>query len=397
MKAILDLILRLLGRSSTSSSKPKAIESGDTPDENIAKVAPPVPGDEDIDEADGHEDYRGLLEREPDEKTPEEWGLGEIELVLKDGDEGPKVKEYQEWLESIPDYELSRFGADGGFGKETLSETREFQDDHDLEHEDALKLRGVGRETYERVKEIAAKQAAKKPEPEKPAPILPPSDIPVIKLSDGVKLYDITEKHAGKKRKRRRKWKDVKGITLHQTATNFGNNVMRYKNIASQVGITPDGKAILMSGLTWIVYHGHAFNSKDVGIEIDGHFAGLEEFDEATGKWSPNLKTYWRPKARPNRMPMSVSDAQVKATLAMIEWIINTVEEHGGKVEYIHAHRQSSKSRNSDPGQKVYNLIALEAMKRWGLKDGGPKFKLGGNTIPEQWNPAYEGNKYRNW
>ena len=67
------------------------------------------------------------------------------------------------------------------------------------------------------------------------------------------------------------------------------------------------------------------------------------------------------------------------------------------KLEYIHAHRQSSKSRTSDPGEKVWKLIALEAQKRWGLKDGGPDFKLGGTTIPEAWNPEYVGSKYRQY
>ena len=42
-------------------------------------------------------------------------------------------------------------------------------------------------------------------------------------------------------------------------------------------------------------------------------------------------------------------------------------------------------------------LIALEAQKRWGLKDGGKDFKLGGMSIPEQWNPEYKGSKYRQY
>lgn len=385
MKALIELLLRLFGRKTEEpkDALPAPADEPSEPDEDEITAEKPAAGDEDIDEAEGHEDYRGLLDKEPEEKTPEDKGLDQVELVLKEGDSGQRVKDYQLWLEALG-YELSRFGPDGGFGNETLSETREFQDDHDLtDDEDCLVLRGVGRQTYDKVKALASKLPKPKPTP---SPILPPSDVPVVMLGGGVKLYDITGHHEGKKRKRKRKWKDVKGITLHQTATKFGNNVLRFKNISAQVGITPDGKVVLMNPLTSVVYHGHSFNSKDVGIEIDGHFAGIEG----------NIKTYWRPKSQPNRQPLSVTDAQIKATLACIEWIINTVAEHGGKVEYIHAHRQSSKMRTSDPGSKVWQRIAMEAKKRWGLVDGGPTFKLGGHPIPKEWDQSYT-SSYRTW
>ncbi|GAF99323.1 unnamed protein product, partial [marine sediment metagenome] len=58
---------------------------------------------------------------------------------------------------------------------------------------------------------------------------------------------------------------------------------------------------------------------------------------------------------------------------------------------------QSSTSRVSDPGEKVWKLIAIPAMERFGLKDGGKTFKLGGWTIPEAWNPEYTGSKYRQY
>jgi len=54
-------------------------------------------------------------------------------------------------------------------------------------------------------------------------------------------------------------------------------------------------------------------------------------------------------------------------------------------VVYLHAHRQSSKSRTSDPGEKVWRLFALEAKERWGLKDGGGSFEIGGYPIPHDW------------
>lgn len=360
-----------------------------------AKTPEALPmGSEDIAVADGHDEYDGLLEKEPESKTVEEWGLDKVELVLKEDDRGDAVTDFQKKLEALG-YELSRFGADGSLGGETLSEVKDFQDDHDLaDEENALKVRGVGRRTFEAVE---ANFAALPTPTVVPAATVPDGTITTI--GDDIPFIDIRDTHSGKKRPRRRKkgWKDVKGITLHQTATELGLKPKRYRNVACHIAIPRDGTLIYVNPLEWVVWHGNSFNNKDVGFEIDGHFAGVETLNEETGEWVPNLKTYWKPRSKPNRKPLSVTDEQVKSTLAAIEWVIDEVARHGGKVEYIHAHRQSSKSRTSDPGEKVWKLIALEAQKRWGLKDGGAKFKLGGTTIPEEWNPEYVGSKYRQY
>ena len=109
---------------------------------------------------------------------------------------------------------------------------------------------------------------------------------------------------------------------------------------------------------------------------------------------SPNLKYYWKPKSKPNRKPMSVTDDQIASTLATIKWVMDEVEKRGGKLEYIHAHRQSSPTKTSDPGEKIWKTIALEAKRRWGLADGGPNFKSGGQPIPNDWDSDYTA-KYR--
>jgi len=354
----------------------------------------PALGAADIEEADGHDEYDGLLEKEPGARTPQEWGLDQVELVFKEGDRNDEVEAFQKKLEALG-YELSRFGADGSIGGETLSEVKDFQDDHDLAaDENALKVQGVGRRTFD---EVNKSFDALPPPSVVTAPPVPLGSITTI--GDDIPFVDIRDTHSGKKRPRRRKkgWKDVKGITLHQTATELGNKPSRYRNVACHIAIPPDGSVVHVNPLEWVVWHGNSFNSKDVGFEIDGHFAGVETLNEETGEWVPNLKTYWKPASKPNRKPLSVTDGQVKATLAAIEWVIEEVARHGGKVEYIHAHRQSSTMRTSDPGEKVWKLVALEAQKRWGLQDGGQTFKLGGTTIPEEWNPDYVGSKYRQY
>jgi N-acetyl-anhydromuramyl-L-alanine amidase AmpD len=359
-----------------------------------AVVEPAAIGSAEIEAADGHDEYEGLLEKEPEAKTPEEWGFDKVELVLEEGDRSSEVTSFQKKLEALG-YELSRFGADGSLGGETLSEVKDFQDDHDLaDEENALKVRGVGKRTFDAVE--ANFNALPTPS------VVPAERIPdgtITTIDDDIPFVDIRDTHSGKKRPRRRKkgWKDVKGITLHQTATELGTNPSRYRNVACHIAVPSDGQIVYVNPLEWVVWHGNAFNNKDVGFEIDGHFAGVEDFNEETGEWVPDLNTYWKPSSKPDRKPLSVTEAQVRSTLAAIGWVIEEVARHGGKVEYIHAHRQSSKSRTSDPGEKVWKLIALEAQKRWGLKDGGKDFKLGGTTIPEEWNPDYVGSKYRQY
>lgn len=322
-------------------------------------------------------EYGKYLSKEPETKSPEEWGLGGVQPILRLGDKGEAVREFQRWLEELG-YELTRFGVDGDLGSETLSETRQFQDDHGLTlEEDCLKIRGVGPKTYS-----AVRDAPRKPKAEP----LAASPYPVMLLKGRVPLYDITSQHLGKKRQGKRKWRDVRGITLHQTATNFGVDPMRYANVSAHMAIPTDGKVVLMNHLTDLVWHGNGFNRLDVGIEIDGHFAGIEG----------DLSTYWRPASRPDRMPMTLSGMQIQGALAAVDWVIETVARNGGKVEYIHAHRQSSKLRASDPGSKVWKEIGMVAQERWNLKDGGPDFSLNGYTIPKEWNPLYT-RRYRQW
>lgn|GEM_PF-1328101 len=376
MKWLIELLRSLFGGKKPGDPAPAPVDDDRTP------IQPMV--------AEGAEEYLEDLAKEPEQKTPAEHGLGHVEPVFNHGDSGPKVKEFQRLLERLG-YELTRYGADGFLGDETLQEVCDFQDD-DREKggilktkEHALKIRGVGPDTYTAIK-LEAEKLPRFPVPE---PIIEPKageeDAEGHTPPHFYKLCGDDGKGVKAKYKRKNGWKDIKGITLHQTACLLGVKASRYKKVSAHIGIPRDGKIVQMNGLDWVVYHGHAFNKKDVGIEIDGHFSGLESYDEATKTWTPNLKTYWKPQSQPDRKPLSVTDSQVRATLRAIEWIIEEVKKHGGEVVYLHAHRQSSKSRTSDPGEKVWRLIALEAKERWGLKDGGGSFEIGGYPIPHDW------------
>src|SRR5262249_672306 len=50
------------------------------------------------------------------------------------------------------------------------------------------------------------------------------------------------------------------------------------------------------------------------------------------------------------------------------------------------AHRQSSGTRENDPGPDIWFDVGQWAVNTHGLKDGGPAFKIGeGNAIPDEW------------
>lgn len=197
-------------------------------------------------------------------------------------------------------------------------------------------------------------------------------------------FVDYRMEHAGIKRYGLRDWSDVTGITLHQTACVLGNEVKRWANIGCHVGITRTGKVIWLSDFNALVVHGNGFNAKDVGIEIDGMYAGIE------GKKS----TFWRPKGS-TAQPQQLTPETIRAAKEVIAWIHRTVEGHGGRLKYLHAHRQSSNMRQSDPGSAIWQQIAMPAHRALKLTDGGPNYKLGtGARIPTAWNPEYKGVKY---
>ena len=60
------------------------------------------------------------------------------------------------------------------------------------------------------------------------------------------------------------------------------------------------------------------------------------------------------------------------------------------------AHRQSSASRENDPGPEVWLNVGQWAVDTLGLSDGGPGFKLpGGNPIPPDWRKAADHGNFR--
>ena len=200
-------------------------------------------------------------------------------------------------------------------------------------------------------------------------------------------VEDETGKHPGLQWRPRsvRPWTQITGITLHQTAVLLGEEARRWHTLNAHMGITRAGRALLVCPLERVVWHANGLNATDVGIEIDGYFEGVEGL----------RNTLWNPPSDPARRALTPTQEQIDAVRRAIGWICGIVQARGGKVQFIHAHRQSSRDRQSDPGSFLWREAGLWAQREFGLTDGGRDFAVGtGLKIPEAWDRSRTGIRY---
>lgn len=187
-------------------------------------------------------------------------------------------------------------------------------------------------------------------------------------------ITDMTA-HATAKR-RRRSWQSTTAIVLHQTACEMGESPSRFVGSAAHFFVTRKGKIIQIHPIDSLTWHSNATSVGGVGIEIDGHYAGVEG----------DLRTYWHPTDSPERTPLHPSPAQIASSLELVRYIVHEVAAHGGQIEHVLAHRQSSATRRSDPGSEIWQAVAMPIMLELGLDDGGDGWKVGsGRAIPREW------------
>lgn len=304
---------------------------------------------------------------------------------MKRNENGLHVKELQLALEHLG-YTHPRWGVDGWLGSETLDNVAEFAEDHGLD------TTMVGDdEVADELVQLVLTFASTSADPT-PAPTLPPH------------TFDSRLQHVDKQGRERR-WSDVTGITLHQTATCFLNTedpdsgktdhaIGRVSKIKAHAVVLRNGAVSLNAPLTHRMAQAQRwFNKTDVGVEIDGWYGGVHT----------DLSTFWKPKSRPSRKPMELSAIQVEACRDLCRWIVETVAANGGAVRYIHAHRQTHRGKPSDPGQLLWQSVAMWCQQQFGLTNGGDgwvvphnKQRRGdcfsdrgpGRPIPREWDSA---------
>lgn len=160
----------------------------------------------------------------------------------------------------------------------------------------------------------------------------------------------------------------IYALVLHMMAFSRGNEAKRYDTVNSHFAITPDGKIIQLHPLEQLLWSSNGFNNRSVAVEFAGNF--------------PNTKgKCWQPQ---NYGCHQVTQAQIDAGRTLVKYLIKKIG-----LTHVLAHRQSSGSRENDPGPDIWYGVGQWAVDNLGMKDGGPGFKIdSGNPIPDEW---------RNW
>ncbi len=179
---------------------------------------------------------------------------------------------------------------------------------------------------------------------------------------------------------------DVTGICLHQTACYMGERPERYLNTGAHRIVTRGGQRLRLHDVTDRIVSANGFNARCVSIEGDGIYAGIEG----------DPRTVWDdPTTRVRELAMDLPDAFVAAYLETCRSIIREVAAAGGKIQFILCHRQSSESRQSDPGEAIYKRVARVILDEFGLSNGGVGFKVDdGRAIPFEWDERSVGIRY---
>lgn len=199
--------------------------------------------------------------------------------------------------------------------------------------------------------------------------------------SPGVNVYYIQGKH---KRPKlfgyKRHWNEISGITFHQTGCNMPQKPDGWSRLNAHIGITQEGKCILVNDFTDMIWHAQKLSRYTIGIEIEGNFRGIRN----------RASTLWKGGGGPHYLNYAMKMALDEA----FEIIKSEFKKNNQEWTNIYAHRQSSKSRRADPGSEIWDDVAMQWGERLGLKymDGGPDWRTTkGLVIPKTWNPKYKG------
>jgi hypothetical protein len=189
----------------------------------------------------------------------------------------------------------------------------------------------------------------------------------VARAFDTANITDLTASADKSVRKGTRDPKSVYALVLHQMACCFKpkDPLTRFLSIGAHFAITHDGRILQLHPVSALVWASNGFNSRSVAVEFAGNFPSTR------GRW-------WEGEKFGMNRPTA---AQVTAGRQLIQHLVRTMG-----LTHVLAHRQSSGTRENDPGPDIWFDVGQWAVNTLGLKDGGPGFKIGsGNAIPDEW------------
>lgn len=183
----------------------------------------------------------------------------------------------------------------------------------------------------------------------------------------------------------------ITGICLHQTACHMGERPARYLSTGAHMVVTREGQRFRLHDWTDRIVSANGFNARCISIEIDGLYAGDDSNDRRA------LASTWNdPSTKEREQPMKLTPAAIAAAREACRVAIREVPT----IKLLLAHRQSSGTRQSDPGAAPWREIALPIIAEFGLNQPTPSydprtFKVDdGRPIPECWDPRCKGNAY---
>ena len=180
-------------------------------------------------------------------------------------------------------------------------------------------------------------------------------------------IIDLTAQADRSVRKGQRSMSKVQALVLHQMACchQRRNPLTDYLGLKAHFAILPDGRILQMHPVDQVVWASNGFNARSVAVEFAGNF--------------PNTKGVWWQGAKFGRD--QVTPEQIAAGRRLVRHLVATMG-----LRTVLAHRQSSATRENDPGPDIWHGVGQWAVDTLGLSDGGPGFKIGdGNAIPELW------------
>jgi N-acetyl-anhydromuramyl-L-alanine amidase AmpD len=270
-------------------------------------------------------------------------------MMLKTHDSGKRVKALQETILRVNKSALSRFGADGDLGGETLAALSE------LLKEPKIKDTGlIDHQDQQRLLDLV------------------PSSVPFPKGHvDNRKIVDAKE------RQHLRTPNAVYDVVWHQADVEMGEKARRFVNSSAHFFVTSAGQIFQLHDIEWLTFHAHALNETTIGIEIEGMFAGVEG-DTSNASWPQYHKVL-------GRKPQQLTEAQIEAAKELARYLKAYITSRGGSLRNYYAHRQGSNTRDRDPGQLIWKkIVQPSALETGCVMPIGEVFGKG-KTIPKEW------------
>jgi N-acetyl-anhydromuramyl-L-alanine amidase AmpD len=172
--------------------------------------------------------------------------------------------------------------------------------------------------------------------------------------------------------------KKVYALVLHHTAGSLINDPGRLNNVNAHFVITPNGRILQLHPLERLLFASNGFNPGSVAVEFVGNFRNEKGICWYKG---------------PRFLPCSNTPTpeQIKAGRDLVKYLRSKIN-----LTHILAHRQSSSSRDGDPGPDIWYQVGQWAVDNLGLNDGGSGyFILDGDPrhckktpFPESWKRA---------